>query len=151
MYLWQKFSRVTAASTPWTVDALPVDSVGNQAPPGPGQPFAISVTTRDNNGIPPHRLAIAYHGPTTAPALTATLYVWDANTQRYYAVSTAFTLTAEAITFVSIMTIANPPPSSANMDQGMAGGASFVLIVNPTAATTNGTYTFAMGPDLVTN
>lgn len=148
MFLWQKFSRTTAAATPWAIDTLPVDASGAQVAPAK-QDNCISIVTRDNTGWPAHRMVIAYHGPAAAPALTGTLYVWDANTQRYYVVASAFTLTAEALAYVSIVSIANPPTRNDNMDQALGGGTAFLLIVTPAAATTNGTYTFAMAPDLV--
>lgn len=149
MNLWQSFTRKTAAATPWTIDALPVDASGAQVAPGASLDCAIAITQRDNIGWPAHRMIIAYHGPTSAATLTGTLYAWDTNSQRYYIVAAAFNLVPETLNFVSIVSVANPPTRSGNMDQALAGGTSFILVVTPTAATTNGSYVFSMAPDLV--
>jgi len=101
-----------------------------------------------NTGWPAHRLVVAYHGPSSAPDLTATLYVYDHNSQRYYQVGTG-TLKAEQLNYFSIVSIAEPPVRADNMDQNAAGGMELVLIVTPPSPGIVGTYVFSMAPDLV--
>jgi hypothetical protein len=148
MRLWQQFTRKVTGGALWTLDALPTDAGSNQEAPTSATDFAISVPRYDSIGWPAHRLAVGYHGPATAPNLSAQLYVFDKNSQRYYAVGAAVTMTAESISFFSLVCVANQPVTSANMQNSNAGASDYCLIVTPSGAV-NGTYVFSMAPDLV--
>lgn len=151
-----QFTRVvTAGPTLWTLDVLPKDVNGNFLPPGTApantnnaalNDNVIGIKTADRTGVVVNALAIAYAGPTSAPDLVVDIYAWDDRTKSYYRVNATAgaALKQGVLNTYSVPVISDAPVSLKNVDQALAGGVQFVIIVTP-SGTIVGNYSFAVG------
>jgi hypothetical protein len=159
MYLETVFKRVIAGGVAWTTDVLPQSSSGVYIPPyasGGAIPagylgandYTLSVRPRDDSGFPPLRIVVGYSGPGGAPSLVFNLYAFDRRTGLYYLTPDSPKTIAPGTLgyFGAVSTYAPAQTFSTQQGPGaISGSTDFVLLVTP-SGTTNGTYTFAMGP-----
>ncbi len=94
------------------------------------------------------RIAVGYwFSEGSGVALTATLWVFDRNSEKWFEVSTG-TLNDGQITYFRAPYLADPPQTSANMQNPTSGGAEYMLsVADPGSGAASGVYHFVMGPD----
>lgn len=94
------------------------------------------------------RVAVGYwFSAGSGAALTATLWVFDRNSEKWFMASTG-TLTDGQLTYFRVPYLADPPQTSANMSSPTSGGVEYMLsVADPGAGAANGVYHFVMGPD----
>lgn len=148
MYFPGKFTRAVSGNAFWPQDVLPTGALPANTD------IALSIRPRDLVGFPVHRLAVGYSGPAGASYLPADLYAWEGNSQQWLKTHDGTkVLRPGRVNYFDLAGIAEPPVKISNLDQGMAGGTDYVLIVTTppnTITPANGTYTFAMAADLTT-
>lgn len=150
MNMHRVFARKVAGGVVWATDTLPQDSAGAQVAPPTTLDCGMSFMRYTDTGWPVHRVAVGYSGPVGAPNLQAQLFVFDKTSNLYFATGASSTLTLGQISFFPVVSIGDAPQTRTNGDKQINGGVDVVLIVTPSGSV-NGTYTFAMGPDLISN
>ncbi len=116
------------------------------------QPDNVLATKFDNtNGWPVHRIAVLYSGPGAAIPLKSNLYFWEDSTNAWHRINTTVdqVLTPNVVSFFDCVALLEAAPTKANQESPTNGNITAMLIVQ-NGATPDGTYTFAIGPDLTT-
>lgn len=95
-----------------------------------------------------HRVAVGYWFSGGSGAdLTATLWVYDSNSEKWYECSTG-TLKDGTLTYFRVPYLADPPQTGANLSTPTSGAAQYMLsVADPGVGAGNGVYHFVMGPD----
>lgn len=144
-----KFSRWVAPVPPGGI-ALGADVVP-PSPPSPGTMTNLMTSRFANiNGWPCHRIAVTYKGPLGAPALPATIWFWEEQTQHWYQTGAAVNLARNAVSFFDVVGLLDGPNSQGEILNPTAGSIGVLLLVEDPGGTPAGEYVFACAPDLTT-
>jgi hypothetical protein len=140
--------------------AIGSDSAPTTVMPGEGGGQAtdciLACKRQDINGWPVQRIAVVWTTTAGSPvALNGSLYFWEDATQHWYLINaTPLSMPPNQVVFFDIVTVAEPPPNAATLAQpgspSQAGGIQVFLLVADPGTAVNGTYMFAMAPDLST-
>jgi hypothetical protein len=103
----------------------------------------------DIDGWPVHRIAVVYGG-TGSATITADCYFYEENTATWYKVNGASpsTLNKGCVSFFDVPTSFTQVTRTSNPNPPAGNGA--VALVPITGGLADGTYTFALAPDLTT-
>lgn len=154
MRMPKSFSRyktvVPAGGVVLGTDVVPNGANGaDGTAPSPTTDNLLFMRFANNAGWPLHRVAVGYNyrGAGVAIALPASLYLWDALTQRWYLTTTA-NLTADKIVFFDSVALIDPMASQTDATRPSAGSLEALLIVTDPGAAPSGEHRFALGADL---
>lgn len=100
------------------------------------------------NGYPCHRIAVTYKGPAGAPALPATLWFWEEQTEHWYQIGGSVSLLRDRVSFFDVVGLLDGSQTSGEILMPTAGSIAVLLIVEDPGGTPAGEFVFAVGPDL---
>lgn len=132
-----------------SVVVLGADAVPTAAPTG--QDFILAAPVSNTNGWPTHRIAVIYAGPASALELPADLYMWESTIGGWFKLNQAKRiLVPNQVNFFDVVGITPSSPIGSDLAGSNPGGLVLALVVATVAGTPDGTYSFAMAPDLTT-
>lgn len=154
MRMHKSFQRSKPVAAP--IPVLGGDGVAGTPPtglPNPNEDNVLVCAISNAAGWPSHRVAVSYKGPVGATALAAQIWIFDHETAAWYEVGAPVNIVANRINYFDIIGLADPPAVGNNVGPNArpsSGGTEIMLIVQDdlVGPAPNGTYTFAMGPDL---
>jgi hypothetical protein len=157
MQFHQVFSRyvgtVPAGKKALGSDVIPVDAAATQRAPDQSLDDNVLYCRFLNlEGWPVHRVAVAYRAPSGVLALTATMYFWESQLERWIQVGAPGTVTPGQVSFFDCVSLLDTLQTRSGLDQGSPtrGSLAQLLIVDAGLAP-GGEHRFAIGADLSTS
>lgn len=154
MRLHHRFERWKGAGPPSGAVLVGAETAATlaSARPNPSTDFIATMVYRDSTGWPVHRVLFAYKGPATS-AVLVTAYVWDSNTESWFRIGTAVTVTTGIMALFDFPGLANLVPNKATLDSGASSGSSTemaFIVTDPGGAMLDGNHVFVTAPDVTT-
>jgi hypothetical protein len=151
----KQFSRRKGAANP-QIPLLGSDGAAGTpptTPPNSQTSNMLSLKPCSNSGWPAHRVPVtyAYSGAGVPPAtLPCEVWIFDHQTERWYATSASVNLALNKITYFDICSLIDSVATSAGLlTEPSSGGVELFVMVQDNAGA-DGTYVFAVGLDLTT-
>lgn len=148
------FTRVKPAAPPAKTlggDVLPVDGSTPRAPNPTLDDNVLFSRFVSVNGWPAYRVAVTYQyvGAGSAIALPAVMAFYESTTNAWYQIGASQNMQPGQVTFFDCVSLLDTPHVGTSDLVGVgAGSIGQVLIVSDPGSAPNGTYKFALAPDL---
>lgn len=145
--------RKGAGTTPPLLGSDGTAGVPPTVPPNGQTDNMLSIKPCSNSGWPAHRVPVtyAYSGGGVPPAtLPCEVWIFDHQTERWYATSASVNLTLNRVTYFDICSLIDSVASTNALLTEPSSGAVEIFVMVQDAAAADGTYIFAVGLDLTT-